>query len=174
MIPVAFRLVAAVAHAHERGWQGIRINANLYATGHWRCRVFVPEPGETHDSPLERESNVVLRYSSAGGEDVFQDGRTDWTTETLAGRFIELARPHAAASEPDAGYATWLAELRRRTGGGAFWMAEDAMSRQALWRERGLVCLWYADPGAKRADATGAVDQNGWMLDGTMRVPPAR
>lgn len=174
MIPVEFRLVAAVARAHERGWPGIRINANLYATGHWRCRVFVPGPGEADDDALERENDVLLRYSSAGGEDVFRDGRTDWTVEALVDRFTELARPLAAASGPDARYATWLAELRRRTGGGAFWMAEDAMSRQAMWRERRLVRLWYADPEAERADATGAVDENGWTLDGTMRLPPTR
>ena len=38
----------------------------------------------------------------------------------------------------------------------------------------GLVCLWYADPDAERADATGAVDEKGWTLDGTMPVPPTR
>jgi len=117
---------------------------------------------------------VLLAYSNGGRDDVFQDGRTDWTVETLADRFIELAQPYAAASGSDPAYVAWLAELRRRTGGGAFWMYEDAMSRQTMWPERGLVCLWYAGAEAARADSTGAVDDNGWTLDGTMRVPPAR
>jgi len=65
-----------------------------------------PGPGETHENPLERESDVLLRYSRAGGEDVFQDGRTDWTVEALADRFVELAQPQAAACGPDAGYAS--------------------------------------------------------------------
>lgn len=174
MTGAPFLLVAAVSRAHERGWQGIRINANLYATGHWRCRVFVPEPGEVDEGSVPRESNVLLAYSSAGRDDVFNDGRTDWTVETLADRFIELARPFAPASGSDPAYAAWLDELRRRTGGGAFLMYEDSMSRQTMWRERGLVSLLYAHPEAAAADATGAVDENGWTLDGTMPVPPAR
>ena len=54
-------LVAAVARAHERGFDGIRIVANFYATGHWRCRVTVPGPGQ------DDEQNVLVAYSSAGG-----------------------------------------------------------------------------------------------------------
>ncbi|ONI62866.1 hypothetical protein CSIV_15585 [Microbacterium sp. CSI-V] len=167
-----FALVAAVARAHERGFDGIRIVANHYATGHWRCRVTVPEPGQ------DDEQNALLAYSSAGKWDLFHDGRTEWTVDAITDRLIELAQPYPSATVPDPAYVPWLAELRRRTGGGAFVMYEDAYSREQMWRQRGLVKLLYADAEARRRDAerpgAGAVDENGWTLDGTMPVPPPR
>lgn len=167
-----FALVAAVAGAHERGFDGIRIVANSYATGHWRCRVTVPDPGQ------DDEQNALLAYSSAGRWDLFDDGRTDWTVDAITDRLIELAQPFASASVADPAYVAWLAELRRRTGGGAFVMFEDAYSPEQMWRQRGLVSLLYANAEARRRDAerpgAGAVDKNGWTLDGTMPVPPPR
>ncbi|MGC0369938.1 hypothetical protein [Microbacterium sp. SLBN-111] len=167
-----FALVAAVARAHERGFDGMRIVAYFYATGHWRCRINVPDGSE------EDEHNALFAYSSAGGWDLFNDGRTDWTVDAITDRLIELAQPFASASVADPAYVAWLAELRRRTGGGAFVMFEDAYSRQHMWEQRGLVKLLYADADAVRRDAerpgAGAVDGNGWTLDGTMPVPPPR
>lgn len=167
-----FALVAAVAHAHELGYHGIRIDAYLYATGHWRCRIHVPS------ADGDDEATELLSYSSAGEWDLFRDGRTAWTVQAIAERLIARARPFPAASLPDPAYAAWLAELRRRTGGGAFVMSEDAYTREQLWKQRGLVSLMYADAEAARRDAerpgAGAVDENGWTLDRTMPVPPAR
>ncbi|CAH0199318.1 hypothetical protein [Microbacterium sp. Bi128] len=166
-----FALVGAVARAHELGFHGIRIDAYLYATGHWRCRIHVP-------SSDDDEGPELLSYSSAGGWDLFHDGRTEWTVDAITERLIDLARPFPSASLPDPAYAAWLAELRDRTGGGAFVMSEDAYTREQLWKQRGLVSLMYADAEAARRDAerpgAGAVDENGWTLDRTMPVPPAR
>lgn len=167
-----FAFVAAVAGAHERGFDGIRIVANFYATGHWRCRVTVPDPGG------DDEQNALVAYSSAGGWDLFGDGRTDWTVDAISDRLIDLARPFPSASRADPAYVDWLAELRRRTGGGAFVMFEDAFTREHMWRQRGLVKLLFADAEVRRRDrerpGAGAVDENGWTLVGTMPAPPPR
>lgn len=167
-----FAFIAAVARAHERGFDGIRIVANYYATGHWRCRVTVPDPGQ------DDEQNDIVAYSNSGDWDLFTDGRTDWTVDAITDRLVDLAQPFPSASVADPAYVAWLAELRRRTGGGAFVMWEDAYSLEHMWPERGLVKLLYADAEAWRRDAerpgAGAVDENGWTLDGTMPVPPPR
>ncbi|GAB6859211.1 hypothetical protein [Microbacterium xylanilyticum] len=73
-----FAITAAVALLHERGMQGVRINANFYATGHWRCRVFVPEPGDAE------ERNVVLSYSNASRWEPFPEPKVDGIADMLA------------------------------------------------------------------------------------------
>lgn len=167
-----FALVAAIARAHELGYHGIRIDAYLYATGHWRCRIHVPSSDGDDEDP------ELLSYSSAGGWDLFHDGRTEWSVQSIAERLIDRARPFPAASLSDPAYVAWLAELRDRTGGGAFVLSEDAYTRERLWKQRGLVSLMYADAEAARRDAerpgAGAVDENGWTLDRTMPAPPPR
>ena len=42
-------IIGAVALLHTRGLEGVRMRANFYATGHWRCRVFAPAPGDAID-----------------------------------------------------------------------------------------------------------------------------
>ena len=159
-----FAITSAVALLHERGLQGVRINANFYATGNWRCRVFVPEPRDPS------EQNILLDYTSGSGWDPFPTP----TVEGIADAFAEAAAAHRAARRADPEYAAWLAELRERTGGGSFVMWEDAYSREHMWEERGLVRLLYADPAAAARDeaAHRGLDGNGWSLVGTMLVPP--
>lgn len=167
-------IVAAVSRLHERGWQSVRVAANYYATGHWRCRVHVAEPGDTND--LADEPNILLAYSNSLAWDVFMDGRTDWNVDAIADRLAESAREYPGAARPDAPYVAWLSELRYRTKGGWFVMAEDAYSPQQMWNNRGLVKLIYPDRAAGQADqadpAHTGVDHNGWSLSGTMPVPP--
>ncbi len=173
--PPEFALVAAVALLHERGWEGVRIAANFYATGHWRCRVYVPWPGDPTGPGDERD--VLLAYSSGAGADVFRDGRTAWTPAQIADRLAAAAAEHPHAARPDPAYAAWVRELRARTGGGAFVMHEDAYTPQQMWHRRGLVSLLFADPAIAAADDAlpghDAVDENGWSLRRTMPAPPA-
>ena len=160
-----FAIVAAVALLHERGFQGIRINANFYATGHWRCRVFVPEPGEA------AEQNILLSYTSGSGWEPFPDPTVEGIADTLAA----AAAAHTGADRADPAYVAWLAELHERTDGGSFVMWEDAYSSEHMWQQRGLVRLLYAGAAAAARDAEShdGMDENGWTLAGTMPVPPA-
>ena len=61
----------AVAVLHARGLEGVRMRANFYATGHWRCRVYAPIPGDA----IDRERDSVLAYTNGRQWDVFGDGR---------------------------------------------------------------------------------------------------
>ena len=160
-----FAITAAVALLHERGLQGIRINANFYATGHWRCRVFVPEPADAE------ERNVLLSYSNASRWEPFPEP----TAEGIARMLAPAAGEYPAARRADPEYVAWLAELRERTGGGSFVMWEDAFTAERMWPQRGLVRLLYADPDTAQRDraAHDGVDEYGWSLAGTMPVPPA-
>lgn len=166
-------IVAAVATLHARGFEGIRITANFYATGHWRCRVLVPDPGDASGPAAER--NVLLAYSNSLGWDLFRDGRTEWDVDAIAGRLAAAAQAYPGAFRADREYVAWLAELRRRTNGGWFAMYEDAYVPQQMWDRRGLVRLVYPDRRSADADAAayGGVDENGWSLVGTAPAPPA-
>lgn len=161
-------IIAAVALLHERGFQGVRVLANFYATGHWRCRVVVSEPGGG-DHPSD-ERSTLLAYTNGMGWDPFPVR----TASAIADRLQSAAEQFPAARRPDPRYAAWLAELRLRTGGGSFVMSEDAYTREQMWRERGLVKLLYADRDAAERDAAvhSGVDANGWSLSGTMPTPP--
>ena len=167
-------IIAAVSRLHELGFQGVRVAANHYATGHWRCRVLVPEPGDSIGWAGER--NILLAYTNGSGRDVFGDGRTDWDVVALADRLARAAQEVPSAVRPDPQYAAWLTELRRRTAGGWFVMWEDAYLPEQMWEARGLVRLVYADRAAAEADASdpahSGVDENGWSLSATMPTPP--
>ncbi|MEU1973314.1 hypothetical protein ABZ477_16800 [Microbacterium sp. NPDC019599] len=139
-------IVHAVALLHERGLQGVRIRANFYATGHWRCRVFVAAPGDDRD--IERDR--LLAYTNGRGFDVFGDGRTEWDAASLADALEGLALPYAHARRADPAYVAWLREVRERTGGGHLSMYEDAYTPEQDWPARGLVQL-LPTPEARRA-----------------------
>lgn len=151
-------IVHAVALLHERGLEGVRIRANFYATGHWRCRVYVPAAGD--DPDLERD--VVLAYTNGRQWDVFGDGRTRWDASSLADEFERLAEAHPDARRSDPAYASWLREVRERTDGGAFSMYEDFYTPEQDWQSRRQVRLLprEAIPAAQGAE------------DVVMPVPP--
>lgn len=145
-------IVHAVALLHERGWEGVRIRANYYATGHWRCRVYVPHPGD--DPVLERD--VLLAYTNGRGWDVFGDGREAWDAASLADALEVLAGAHPAARRDDPEYAAWLRDVRERTGGGHLSMYEEVLSPADDWEARGLVRLIPA-AGAPPAEGEWAI-----------------
>jgi hypothetical protein len=119
----------AVGRLHERGLQGVRVRANFYATGHWRCRVYVSHPG---DDP-GREGDVLVAYTSGRDADLLGDGRTDWTAEALADELATRANPIPDAVRPDPEYAAWYRRLREASGGDgvfALWDDYDDWERQ--------------------------------------------
>lgn len=127
----------AVALLHDRGYEGVRIRANFYATGHWRCRIYVPQPGD--DPALQRD--VILSYTNGRAWDLFGDGRTGWDAGSLADALQELADAHPASRRADPEYVAWLREVRTRTGGGHLSMYEDVLSPEDDWEARRLVRL---------------------------------
>jgi hypothetical protein len=150
-------IVHAVALLHDRGLEGVRIRANHYATGHWRCRVYVPSPGDDPDA----EPNVLLAYTNGRGFDIFGDGREGWDAASLTDELARLAASVPVASRPDAAYAAWLRELRRQTGGGHFSMYEDFSSPEDDWESRRLVRLIPVERHPDRVEE--------WAI----RLPPA-
>ena len=150
-------IVEAVSLLHERGFEGIRIRANFYATGHWRCRVYVPTPGDDPDA----ENAVLLAYTNGLDFDIFGDGRTSWDAATLADELERLARRNAFAARRDSEYSAWLREVRDRTDGGHFSMYEDFYVPEGDWVGRREVRL------IPRHRA--AVDRGEWAI----RLPPA-
>ena len=150
-------IVEAVALLHERGLEGVRIRANFYATGHWRCRVYVPAPGDDPDE----EDNVLLAYTNGRDFDIFGDGLTTWDAATLADELERRARQFPQAARRDPEYSAWLREVRERTGGGYFSMYEDFYVPADDWVGRREVRL------IPRHRAAG--DRGGWAI----RLPPA-
>ena len=130
-------IVRAVALLHERGLEGVRIRANFYATGHWRCRVYVAAPGD--DPDIERD--VLLAYTNGRQWDLFGDGRTRWDAASLADELEQLAASRPNARRADPAYAAWLREVRERTDGGAFSMWEDFHTPEQDWQSRRQVLL---------------------------------
>jgi hypothetical protein len=117
-------ILDAVSVLHERGLQGVRVRANFYATGHWRCRVYVSRPGG--DPAVETDQ--LLAYTSGRGEDLVGDGRRDWTADTLADALAARATPFAHAERLDPAYAAWYRRLRQATGADgvfALWDEDD-------------------------------------------------
>lgn len=135
----------------------MRIRANYYATGHWRCRVYVPAPGD--DPDLER--NVVIAYTNGAWFDIFRDGRTEWDAASLAGELERRARGFDEATRSDPDYAAWLREVRERTGGGYLSFCEDFYTVESDYSRRGLVKLIHA--GRRH----GAIEED------LIGVPPA-
>lgn len=115
-------ILDAVSLLHERGLQGLRIRANFYATGHWRCRIYVSHPGD--DPALERDTLVA--YTSGREDDLVGDGRREWTdaafADELARRAAEI--PDARRSDPE--YVSWFQQMRHETGAdGVFALWDD-------------------------------------------------
>jgi len=101
-------LLAAVRVLHGRGAHRIRVEPYFYATGHWRCSLFVdaaPEGSLGYSSSLEWKL----------------PGRVDNTPIDPEGAAdaIWAALPEeqrAAALRPDPGYALWWAKLLELCG----------------------------------------------------------
>lgn len=112
----------AVTRLHERGLQGVRVRANFYATGHWRCRVYVSRPG----GEPAAETDTLLAYTSGRQDDLLGDGRRDWTAESLADELTLRATPFPHADRKDSGYAAWYRRLRAASGpDGVFALWDD-------------------------------------------------
>ncbi|WP_139230911.1 hypothetical protein [Microbacterium sp. cf046] len=112
----------AVTRLHERGMQGLRVRANFYATGHWRCRVYASRAGDEPD----RERDQLLSYTSGRDQDIFGDGRRDWTVESLADELGGRAAPFPDATRSDPAYVEWFAGMREATGpDGVFALWDD-------------------------------------------------
>jgi hypothetical protein len=132
-------ILDAVSRLHARGLQGVRIRANFYATGHWRCRVYVSHPG---DDPAQ-ERDVLVAYTSGREDDILGDGRGDWTPESLSDELGARAAAVPDAARADAAYATWYRRLRDATGPeGVFALWDDyddweATGRVAVIRAHG-------------------------------------
>jgi hypothetical protein len=109
-------IMRAVALLHSRGMQRVRMRANFYATGHWRCRVFVPNRGDG----LSTERDPILWYTNGLEWDVFGDGRTSWTDARLADEFARRLARMPRCRQPDPAYAEWFRGLVARTGDGVF------------------------------------------------------
>ena len=127
-------IIHAVALLHARGIEGVRMRANFYATGHWRCRVFAPEPG---DGPGE-ERDPVLSYTNGREWDVFGDGRESWTKESLADELEALLAPYPRARRADAAYADWFRELVARAGAGVFASYDEYDD----WEQQGIIAVF--------------------------------
>ena len=127
-------IIQAVALLHARGWEGVRMRANFYATGHWRCRVFVAERGD----PPSLERDPVLSYTSGREWDVFGDGHTSWTTERLADQLETRLARTPGARRPDPAYADWFRELVARTGKGVF----ASYDEYDHWEEGGSIAVF--------------------------------
>ena len=151
-------IVEAVALLHERGLEGVRIRANFYATGHWRCRVYVPAPGDRPDI----ENDVLLAYTNGRWFDVFGDGREGWDAAAIAAELERRAADRPNARRPDPAYAAWLREVRERTGGGYLSFYEDFYTVESDYSLRGLVLLLPPERG-------GHVRGDGPFIE----VPPA-
>jgi hypothetical protein len=134
-------IVEAVTLLHERGYEGVRIRSNFYATGHWRCRVSVPRPG----SDPRLEGDHVLAYTNGRWLDVFGDGRVDWDAASIADELERRVSAFADARRADAAYAAWLRDVRERTEGGSLSFYEDFLSEEDDYEARGLVRLLPAD-----------------------------
>lgn len=138
-------ILDAVARLHERGLQGVRIRANFYATGHWRCRVYVSRPGD--DPSMERD--VLVAYTSGRENDLLGDGRGDWTDESFADELGARAAGLSDAARPDPAYVSWYHELREATGpDGVFALWDDDDD----WERAGQVAVLrgHGDPRARR------------------------
>jgi hypothetical protein len=151
-------LTASVAVLHRRGFEGIRAEPYFYATGHWRCNIFVSRPG---GSTYHEHGNVLLGYSSSARWDYFQDGREQWDADSLADEFETRAAAYPGAKRADPGYAAWYREMLEATQNGTFIFFEDFWTPEHDWKTRGLVRL------LPRGDAfvSGEVP--------TMPVPPS-
>ena len=115
-------ILDAVTLLHARGLEGVRVRANFYATGHWRCRVYVSHRGD--DPALERD--VLVSYTSGRGDDLLGDGRIDWTAESLADDLEKLASVVADAGRADPDYTAWYRGMRLATGpDGVFALWDD-------------------------------------------------
>lgn len=105
-------ILDAVGRLHERGLQGVRVRANFYATGHWRCRVYVSHPGEDP----RREGDILVAYTSGRDADLCGDGRIDWTADTFADELAHRSEQYPDAARSDSAYVRWFSELRMATG----------------------------------------------------------
>lgn len=115
-------ILDAVALLHERGLQGVRIRANFYATGHWRCRIFVSHPGD--DPTMER--NLLVAYTSGREDDLLGDGRREWTDAAFADELERRAAAIPDASRADPDYVSWFRRMREETGpDGVFALWDD-------------------------------------------------
>ena len=127
-------LIRAVALLHSRGLEGVRMRANFYATGHWRCRIFVSEPGDD----VSTERDPILAYTSGREWDVFGDGRTSWTDARLADEFETRLARMPGARRPDPAYVEWFRELILRTGAGVFASYDEYED----WERHGTIAVF--------------------------------
>lgn len=127
-------LLHAVRLLHERGFEGVRASPTFYATGHWRCRVYVPDPllPVPADPNASGDAPVVLRYTNGTGwEFEAGTGAEPTTVEQLADRLVELVPAEArdAARTPSPAYRFWFSALLDACGDDAVpYLVDDYFS----------------------------------------------
>ena len=114
--------------------QGVRIRANFYATGHWRCRIHVSHPGD--DPALESDCSSRTPQG---------ERTTFWATAVVNGRmrrsptnWPNVPRDVPDALRPDPEYVSWFQQMRYETGAdGVFALWDDYDD----WESEGRVAV---------------------------------
>jgi len=122
-------LLEAVRVLHDRGYESLRAQPTVYATGHWRCSLGVV--GTVWDADA-----VLFRYSSGQEWDYFRDGSTTpLKPEELADKLLPLV---GAALAPCTPYRVWhSAALDFCRPSGVYWLIDEYFD----WRTNGYVKL---------------------------------